>query len=338
MTLLIPIARFKFFVHACLQNITETCGIPLDICFLTDNSKLDAEFEEESKHFKFRVVRVPFANNNQCKMLDWAIRNIDTSKWVMVQHCDNFWVKNDWGLDVLNAITQHPDIAAFYLPFNHYFEYKSQPVHHMHDYFGLYNSKKLIDYNLLFTWGKLGIDVPMSPEFKNAVNSIKNIQIGNYPSPKIGNYIDGSVALSMELTVRYPNEVMPLPIQDKMVHIWTIFRYAERISINNHIMNFDIVYDRIPREHATGYHDMLPFLANYSRMTSYLFDLEDVKNCVLPWRIFKHLAKHDLQPAIKLVDFLMKYRKCPNVLGDSTMGIREIHFHNVKFNNFVKQL
>lgn len=331
MTLLIPIARFKYFVRACLQNITETCGIPLDICFLTDNSKLNAEFEEESKNFKFRVVRVPFnAGNNQCKMLDWAVKNLDIGKWFMVQHCDNFWIKDGWGTDVMNAVETFPDIAAFYLPLDHYFKYKSKPIHHMHDYFGLYNREKLLDYNLVFTWGKLGVDVPMSPELQEAVES-------RFINTRIGHYIDGSVTLSMELAVRHPDEVMPLPIHDKMNHIWSIFRYAENISIKGSVMNFGISYDRVPRLHATGFHNMLPFLANYSRMTSFLFDIDDVKDCVLPWRIFKHLAKdHNLEPAIKLVDGLMKYQKYPNVLGDSTMGIREIHFRNVKYNNFIK--
>src|SRR6266853_859232 len=97
LSLVIPIGRFSFFVHACLANVFETCGAPevIDFVFLTARTvppEIETAFKEAADNYRFRVIATPFdPSPNHLRLLDWAVRNSDLTDWFMVQHCDVFW-------------------------------------------------------------------------------------------------------------------------------------------------------------------------------------------------------------------------------------------------------
>jgi hypothetical protein len=352
-SLLIPVGRFSYFVHACLQNVLETCGAPdaLDFVFLTNRTvptEISKAFEDASKTYPFRVIAAPLeVGSAHMHLLDWAMRYADLTEWVIIQHCDLFWQERNWLGRILGEIKPELTVLCPSCPSRDHFGSQNIPL--VGDAFGVYNRSKLIEQNLWFRWGVLGHDVPVSLEVINAVQSglirrdgqpvsfgsvrprqPRPVSFGSVRPrqprlrlrwrrpPLIGKeWMDGSVAMSWELAVHDPQGVWHFRPPLNQFHLWSFFRFAERVRRkgNRFWCDVDWVYPY--------------WLGWYSYVTSFCIERSEIEGATLPWAVYGRLAQLHGWPQEepqKIGEWLRKYSVAHQVVGLDDLGIERVVF------------
>lgn len=325
MHILIPIEKFSFFVHACYNNIKSTSK-NVEVVFITsENTTTDVK--DAIKTIKCKEIQVPL-NFNGCDkvkngfphqiMLDYAIKDKTLSDWVMVQHCDLFWTNKGWAEKIVRLLKKnktticHPQYLKYDVPL-------------VGDYFGVYNRKKIIEQNLTFKCGYVG-ELSMSNKL---LSMIENKQI---PNIAIGDWIDGSVAMSLELAIT--NQISLLDLSHHFYHLMAFYRINESLSQTDSKISswlpLDDCYEVPKQKWAEAF-------AAYSFLTSLAFEKHEVDK-LLPWSIFKEiltLEKIDFNDIIKCCELIKASGPTPRFpLGSSNGNISEIKFADkVLYNN-----
>jgi hypothetical protein len=240
-SIIVPIGVFPFFAKACLHNVLETCGTTnIDFVFLHNHGIPDnmQQAFDELRHegMKFRVVECAFdADECHTMLLDWIIRNDPSLReWIIVQHCDLFWQRNNWLKVILESIQAHPDCIALTPNDLKLVRWKDgRELVTLHDFFGVYNKNRIIQNNLLFQWGPYCL-LPISHEVRKIVDN----QEVTFKENIIfhDQFLDGTVMMSLECAVRFPNLVHYLPADFTnrkcfYQHWWDFFRFAHCVKI-----------------------------------------------------------------------------------------------------------
>ena len=333
-SLIIPVGKFSFFIHACLKNVFETCGISesLDFVFLTSKNvspEIHNAFKEEKKNFPFRVVSAPFdSGSNHLALLDWAVSEADISEWIIIQHCDTFWKEKNW----IDKIRQEikPTIIAICTPQNSRYNYQSHNIPIVGDFFGAYNRKLIIKHNLFFKWGLLGNEVHVSNNVAQAINCRTIIREDNEPIIFGKEFMDGSQAMGWELVLLdwknfkdfgYSNYIKVIPL--KFFHICAFFRIAE--NIQRHYKEIKCNFD-MP---MTNY-------IRYSYITSFCIERSEVERIALPWRLMFDLEKlHKLNINFEEISWIQSYSKAKDVIGWDRMGLKTFDANGTKYENTI---
>lgn len=321
-SMVLPIGVLPFFVNACLQNITETCGYQLaefDLVFvvLEDVSvKVLKALKEAEKKFRFRVIHTPFKfryNEQQLNMMDWVIRNGNLRDWVIVQHCD--WLSHtpSWMKLICKTIEENPKAVYISYPYGtDRWQLDGKSVCMTNDVFAVHKKSNLLDNDYRFLWGNLK-DLKYSPMLAEAVQAKRFSLDGQIIDME--RWIDGNDLIGYELLVRDPDLMKIISL--KYTHPWSIFRVATRcIRHENKLMV----------EH-------LAQAAIYSKMSSYLFDIDSFEDpyVPLPWTWFLQVypwPEADINQANHAFNVYKRYAD-PNakVLGDGVLeGINIIDY------------
>ncbi|MFN0016977.1 MAG: hypothetical protein ACKVP0_01890 [Pirellulaceae bacterium] len=321
-SLVIPIGKFSFFVHACLQNIFETCRASesLDFVYLTSQDiapELQNAFQDAAKDFSFRVVSAPFnSGSDHLQLLDWAVRNADLTDWIIVQHCDLFWREQNW----LDRIFQEidPAVTAICVPCPSRYRIGSSQIPIVGDFFGVYNRRRLIEQNLYFRWGTLGADVQVSEEVGEAIRSGLIRRDDNRPIRFGREWMDGSQAMGWELAV-LGSEVKQVPLD--FLHLTGFFRIAETIQRHNTTLRCDFQLD-------------FDSYVLYSYLTSFCIERAEVEPVALPWHWTSHLTRlhgRDISEAQAAGKWLRGYSRAKEVVGMDAMGLERIYLNGTKY-------
>lgn len=338
LSILVPIARYPFFVHAVLGNVAETCGLPLDqidFVFLTACNPppyLTEAFKVAHKEHKFRVVQAPFeAPNNHLPLLDWAMHHADLQDWVLLQHCDLFWTKNtSWLPRILaNLDDKH---VAFNPPHSQpVFTYKDRGLVRMQDYLGVYNRKFFCEQDFSYQWGTLGGDLKLSEFVMQAVDSgdlkwkgvrPRKVFPSNRDMIRKVDWMDGSVGIGLELGVRFPERIKQFRYEQHL-HLWQLFKWGNRINRRGRTLR--IKKDKSNKEYTLTY---------YSYLSSKYFDLAE-NHPVLPWKVYNEMFPGEIDDRVKrampFLDSLQRFCKSSNVCGlDNDLDIIKVEFLNDK--------
>lgn len=327
-SLLLPIGCYSFFARACLNNVLETCGAvdQLDFVFLIPKQVphyLSDEFDRlRSSGLRFRVIRAPISTYVHLELLDWAVANADLSDWIIVQHNDLFWIKDNWLKVVLDTIAQFPnDIGLSWDFTNHGFRLNNKPTAALDDCFGVYNRKLLQTHNLRFLWGNVSsLRNLMSPEMKKALKERQlswsspippNLSEDEYNVELEKHFVDGSRLMQMEVAIRFPKLVHRLVIRDHFVHLMQIFRITHRTKI---------VKNTLTCRERFQFQELL----DSSYMTSFLIDKQELTHQHFPWGVLTKLWYVSHANCRKHFSPVSKYAS-PNVLGHDSLGIRTVN-------------
>lgn len=332
LSLLVPIGRFSFFVHACLQNVLETCGAPeiIDFVFLTScqiTPEIETAFAEAHKNYPFRVIAAPFdAGSDHLRLLDWAIRNADLADWVVIQHCDLFWKEKNWLCRVLQEI--QPELAVLCTPCPSSYFFQQTNINIVGDFFGVYNRQQLIERKLFFKWGVLGRDVPVSDK---VVEAVQTGAICRKNGEKIflgREYMDGSQAMALELAVHAPKAVKQITPLLHFLHLTAFFRIADSVRREGGVLrcNFPIAM------HA---------YAHYSYVTSFCIERIEAESVALPWLWFEYLTRtHGFKTTKEKMngEWLRGYSTAKEVIGWNGLGVNRIDFNGESWKTNVSLL
>lgn len=342
-SLLLPVYKYSFFPQACLKNVFETFGDTdkLDFVLLTNNNcSLDLP---NTKEHPCRVLSAPF----DCKgrhqlLLDWAFLNDDKlSKWVIIQHCDLFWTEKNWSEAIFETIEEHPNSIAIRSPHGEWeakkFELNNKTVPLLHDFAGVYNRHQVREKKLSFNCGVIGSEIPLSNAAMIAIKTKKLTWAGTGRSksqPKSRNivagldFLDGSESMAIECAVRFPElvENTKLPC----FHVWQFFRISKKIHIVNDTLK--VFFDFRGDLRNVDEKNLVLMLKKYSYISSFLIELEEIKDHVLPWSVIKSIKSisPDDSCVLDIEKHMSIYGSAKNVLGDGDMGIKKVQFNNLK--------
>lgn len=326
-TLLIPVGRFSYFVHACVQNVFETCGDVenLDLVFLTSKTvtpAIEMAFAEQAEHYPFRVLAAPFeAGSNHLQLLDWAIREGDLTDWVIVQHSDLFWQRHNWLAQISESV--RPELAVLCVPCKSRFcikrpkQQSESNIPIVGDFFGVYNRKRLVEKDLRFTWGVLGEDVKVSYLVNDAIQRGIIYQCGNKNLVEVGKqFMDGSQAMAWELTLHDPESIGHVLSFEWFYHVVAFFRIADSITRRGNTLRCDFPIDFFA-------------YALYSYLTSFCIEREEVESVALPWSVFCGLARYyrqDVTAWEQIGEWLRTYSRAKHVIGMDDLGVDWVEF------------
>lgn len=337
-TVLIPIGEIPYFVHANVANVSETCGVLWDyveFVYLTGKTiptNVQAAFDAEET--KCRVVSAPFeVSGPDChlKLLDWAFRNVKfKSDWIVTQHADVFWNTEGWLSKIVAATKQFPNHVAI-VPNDAGFRFNvdGKGVLRTQGYVLALNQPKFVEYELSFINGVLGNEeMSMSSELQEAIKDgrvewTKLHRSGANPQqlklvPGV-DVIDGADMISLELAVRYPKKIAQLQLSNCFVHLWHFFDMYYDISREGDTL----IVNRTSKMSEVGAHC-------YSWASSYLFDKDEFKDKILPWRaeqIHNFCVRDDFGD--ELCELLKKYSTETNIVGEGFNGLTEIQFTDI---------
>ena len=139
--------------------------------------------------------------------------------------------------------------------------------------------------------------------------------------------LDGSEAIALEAAMLFPQDAVQVQ-EFRFKHFWQVFRMTEQCHVKN---NYWMTH-AIPALKEKKWTQEQHFYVQHSAFTSFLLDLDEVKNCVLPWcltkRLFKHRGEEWLTDQKNKVCILEKYLlPSAKVLGENdTFGIDFLKF------------
>lgn len=320
-SLLVPIGRFSYFVHASLQNVFETAGATLDFVFLTSQyvgPDIEVAFSDARKLYSFRVVSAPFdAGSNHLRLLDWAMREADLSEWVAVQHCDLFWRERGWLRRVLGETG--PERVVVCPPYPSKYRLGSRNIPIVGDFFGAYNRRQVIDRGLFFRWGTLGREVAVSPEVAEAIRSGSICREDGRAIETGREWMDGSQAMGWEMAVHAPESIRQVDLD--FLHLTGFFRIAETIH-------------RVGSTLQCNFPLALSSYALYSHLTSFCIERAEVQEVAVPWRLFERLARlygRDVGETKPVGEWLRGYSTARQVVGLDDLGIERVDFNGEVF-------
>lgn len=321
LTILIPVGRFSYFVHACLKNVFDTAGCNFDFVFITSKDvspEIELAFQEAKKSYQFRVLSATFnSGSNHLRLLDWAVREADLSDWFVVQHCDLFWIEQGWLSRIVAKIRNNLTVICTPCRSKHYYCGSNIPV--VGDFFGVYNRKELIKRNLFFNWGILGKGVTVSEKVIKAINTgliwgknNRKIEIGK-------EWMDGSQAMSWELVVHDSSQINK--IQLNFIHLTGFFRISDSFWRKDNTIGCDLELGVDP-------------LVNYSFLSSFCIERKEIEDLVLPWVVLEKIGKiygNDFISFKENFDLLKSYSNAKNIVGYDDLGIDCVSYCNEKF-------
>lgn len=319
-SVLLPMGNSPFFVKACIDNFYNTCGLPaeeVDYHILTtDTSSLPSDR-------KFKVHRIGSArkrDSSHLKMLDWAVNNLDLHDWVYVTHTDMFWLDEGWLRDLQQFSL--PPVVACMMPYSQYrgeFKYNHYkyllsgfPIIRAHDFSGLYHVPTLRKMQLSFLWGHMGVSPAISQVLRSAVEKGKLYWIMMKRPLRIGDPVDGSDVLGLELVIQ-GEKIIEAPITQRFVHGWDTLGLADDI-----VRTGDTIY--VHRE-VEKCHRGLPA---YSWISSSLFDRESPET-IFPWACLGQLGVYNMRRTA-LCDVVSKYAETNPIGLDDVFGVKEVKF------------
>lgn len=330
-SILIPIEKFSFFVHTCYKNIVATCGVPrnqLDIVFaISPTTTPQVLAAIEAVGCRTILIDMDFSNLERFRMglehqiiLDNALQDSSLSEWVIVQHCDWFWMKNGWMHKVKKAIADaSKDKSKCVIAIEHSkYIYDRSLVPLVGDFFGVYRRDGI--KGLTFRWGRIGMELSVSDELTAVINA------GRITPLKMGEWVDGSVAMSLELHMR--NQVHILDLKSYYVHIMAFYRIYDFTTKREDVLNVGLALDD---SFGVSKAKWSRSFAIYSFLTSFMFELEEI-DMPIPWVIYQEIAKMellDLKEAVEFCEWIKKYAPTPvNTLDMGRYGINEVVFDN----------
>ena len=327
LSLLLPMGRYSFFAHACLHNIAETYGgncdlSDLDVVILVGgdlNESLSTNLQVLKNKFKFRIVRTNFDSNLHLDLLDWAFRNVELNDWVIIQHCDFFWIEENW-LKRFEGMLDSDYFAIRHDCGYTNFIYNNKDVDLLHDYFCIYNKQKLLYYDMKFSWGYIS-DLSVSPE------ALKAITEGRFVLKKIKPYwLDGSEAISIECAV-HDLHIKTIPLH--FYHVWQFFRIIDHaFEIKDNVLYVKDFFDSLINDQ-----DRLSHYVQCSLICSKFISAKEIGS-FLPWVIFEKLIQFYCKDKRRIeflesnINLLERYRCTDDVYGDSDLGIKKIVFND----------
>lgn len=323
MDILIPIGDYPFFAHACSSNLREY-GKNNNILFLVTKNPTQ-RLIEAIKKAECEYIETPLTGSSHgihLKLLDWAIQNISLSDWILVQHCDMFWMSS-WEPSNLKGVAcmlPHQQQKGEFEYIENKFSFNEKALIRTHDFAGFYHVSSLKKYNLKFMWGQL-----KSIASKNLLEKIDQFQwIKENKKLKENDFIDGSDCISLELNLIDENLVSILT--DKaysFIHNWAVFGFAANMKINKDTIIVDWTLEKSWRGMGT-----------YSWISSFLFDKNIMKDKIFPWSIYNSISH--AKSKSNLCCFLEKYKEPVLSLGKfNTGGINQVQFKDQAFKRII---
>lgn len=328
LAVLIPIGDLPFLAQATLRNIRETCGVQVDVLFVTSQDCHPRLLEGiEAKN----CLQAPFGGKSHgihLKLLDWAIKEI-SHPWICVQHADMFWLSGKkWGESIVGQLDPH--LIALTLPYNKYtgdYAFKEHKfcmgennLIRTHDFCGFYNRKALCDLQTTFR------DVPINQTSTSdkLISAVKNHDIEwihRHKSLKPSDKLDGSDLIGLEIACNCPSRISEAQMGTYYNHCWGMLEILNYIRIENNIVFIDKPLLKCTRS--------LPAL---SFMSSMLFDKNIMADKIIPWSIVKeHFPPNNIN------EILLQYKNTHNVLGEyDSGGIRKIVFQDMEIQKKIK--
>lgn len=333
-SLLLPIGPFSVFAKACLSNISETCGIPLsdfDFVFLTNpNTNIEDTFLKLSKDYQFRILTCPHDYGYEhTKLLDWAVRYGNIEQWFLVQHCDLFWQQCNWLPPLLSLLKDQIAIVPETYPD---FVWNGKTIITLHDFLGIYNRDKLLNYNLTFRWGMYK-DLHFSEEVNKEVQKQAVLENRSLTPIHSNYFIDGSKSMTLECGIRFPNSVELLP-KLQFDHWREFFRVAERIKIEGKTLFSNT---------ALGMPYTFPIPAimyqegRYAYFCSFVFSEQDFRDPLFPkpypWKVFLEVVQKLCPNYLEIIRNIEK--DCSPFLKYATnsVSVKKLPINCVKYNN-----
>lgn len=334
-SIVIPIGKFSFFVHANVENIHETTNDEeLDIVFVishdVDPHVKTALDDVVDQYDDVRFLQAPFsAGSNHLMLLDWAVRQPSISEWMVTQHCDVFWREEGWLSDVNEAIEN--GIAAICLP-NYQYKIGSTEIPIVGDTFGAYHRPTLERYNWSFGWNKWQEGTVSSRTHK--MMSTGQLRRINGKRFVLGEFLDGSVILSLEMASQDPNMIRII-YSLGLEHLLAFFRICDSIHWNKD--NRHVFVDLPFMQQFGGVHKQLwiDSIAKYSFLTSLVFNKSEVHN-PLPWALMEKISQQEqisLAGGSSVSEWVAKYSKteASDTIGMDDLGIETIQFQNKEY-------
>lgn len=331
--IVIPVGRFSYFVRANVENILEFGnGSSVEIIFLTSKDVepyIQRALDEVMRdHRCVKVMRAPFnAGANHCLLLDWCMRQPELGEWIMTQHCDVFWTDKDW-LNIVEKAMKNKRASVISLP-NYQFKISNRRMPVVGDSFGVYKKSVIIDNNYSFQWANYSSDT-FSPKTDAMIKSgmLRRINGDRF---RIGDFLDGSVIMSLEMIAENPNMIRTINVKGYN-HLIAFFRIDSHIHIDGTTMRIELPW----REHFGGCAPQVwvDAMARYSFMTSLVFNRSEVAN-PLPWSLLEEIARRDKVSLAgsSICEWLRRYSRVAEgqTMGVDTAGIKSIEFTNRKF-------
>lgn len=334
-SVVVPIfGNCKYFLFTILENIKQTCGLPLeqfDLVFLTnqDLPLLEEAVLEATKNYSFRFIKCPIAGYewSHLKQVDWAIRNADLGEWIVLQHMDTFWKPNTipWLVAFIRQIVLNPNVFAISAKGGERVMIENGLFLPLHDYAGVYNKRIILEHNWSFNFGWLD-ELNFSPTVQNYLSQGK---IKKFNHGEVVRYLDGCEAIALEISINYsPSKIIHFDSSKILYHPWSLIRpwiLMKRLNDNSIILNHGIY---------SGWFGQGNFrFAMISYISSLCFDKDAEKNHILPWSVFCKIYPTKFQwikndPCTQL---MVSYYKSKNTIGlDDDFGIKKVFFDNGK--------
>ena len=334
-SIVIPIGKFSFFVHANINNIKKSTGRDdLDIVFLTSK---DIEFNlqaslisAQQKHSNVRVLSAPFnSGSNHLKLLDWAITEPSLNEWMIAQHCDAFWMEDSTWLSDSEAVMEKPGVVAASLPNLQYaLGMRQFPI--VGDIFGVYKREELARRGLSFQWNNLSIHT-VSKKVMSLIEEGKLTRLNGKRFAE-GEFLDGSVAMSLELIAENP-ESIGMIFSHGLQHLMAFFRIEESIRWDKENEHLFVDLPFLEQFGGCQKQTWVDAFSKYSFLTSFMFDKREMDN-PLPWCLMEKIsvmAEVDLGPGAMMCEWLREYAEPTeeeNIIGMDDLGIKRISFNN----------
>ena len=340
-SLVLPIGKFSFFAHACIKNIADTCGVSLDsfdVVLLTSKTVpplLKEAIDDVTKKWNVRTIAAPFdAGSNHLKYLDWCVREGGLNEWIIVQHCDYFWIENNWFQKINYKIQSKPNLFALAPKGHSHFSYEGKPIINLHDFFGVYKKSTLISNNWKFNWGHI-YELDFSKKVLENIRDKKILwrnlnrsKLGVHEMHMLHDWIDGSELITLEAASHCPERVDYIDIDS--VHLWDIFRISDGCYIKNNKLLLKSTSDHMVHK------NFRTFFGRYSWFSSFKFEKEEIKNCAVPWSVlvkFSSILNYTKDELNNIQDHLIKgltdFEFQKEVIGEDDMGIDIIEFKDV---------
>jgi hypothetical protein len=325
--ILIPIGNYPFFVDICTKNIIETTK-DVELIFLTTNT-VSLELEKVLDKVKGENVKHLRCDRNfednkyiHLKLLDWAFYCGALPRIVYIQHADVIWLQKDWHQQISN-FCENSDKFAYTIPYKassksdfKHVEYKfsisGKPILRTHDFAAVYDKDMFTKNNLTFLSGFIGQNVNVSNKLEKMISKNQIGWIKRGIPLKLGDEVDGSDLIALEIYANFPNKIAEVPSLSKLIHCWDLFAISKDIRRENSVLKIDRTFEKSKRA-----------LSSYSWLSSNLFE---VNSSIFPWKYLKKIF-----PGCKKSNFciaLEKYIKIRDI-ETCTFGINKIIFKDL---------
>jgi hypothetical protein len=336
-SVVVPVGEFPFFINACVKNIHQTCELPeqLDLVLLMSrNNKplVEQAVEKIARDYPFRVLRAPFdAGFNHLRLLDWAFYEGLSAEWVVIQHSDLFWTTKGWLSKTKNKIDQNLDMLVATCPdLERWCCLQGSTLPQISDMFCICSREKFVQHDLHFNWGVWPRQITLSKPTTDAIRSGALKWTNGKVLAEGVSFLDGSMSITMEAGIRFPDLTRLIDISDCFRHIGQFYRVAETLRVEG-----KTIYCR--RHQRQDF--FLPHLATYSYLTSCLFDVGEIRDRPFPWSLFRKIhPNYEATTVERLAAELAQYKTSENNLGDGDFGIENVIFLVQHVGNAVKLL